>query len=148
MLLDGVVLQRLEPHADSRGVFTELFRESWGLDIAPEQWNVVRSETNVLRGVHAHWRHADYLTVVAGRATIGLYDVREGSPTEGLGVTVELDEHQPHALTIPTGVAHGFCFHEPSVHVYAVSDEWDPADELGCRWDDSDLALAWPCRPA
>ncbi len=145
MLLDGVVFQRLEPHADSRGVFTELFRESWGLDIAPVQWNVVRSETNVLRGVHAHWRHADYLTVVAGRATIGLYDVREGSPTEGLGLTVELAEHQPHALTIPTGVAHGFYFHEPSIHVYAVSDEWDPADELGCRWDDPELALAWPC---
>jgi dTDP-4-dehydrorhamnose 3,5-epimerase len=145
MLPDGVELHRLQPHADSRGVFTELFRDSWHLGVAPVQWNVVRSEENVLRGVHAHWRHSDYLTVVDGKATIGLYDLREGSPTQGLGTTVELAPDEPHALAIPTGVAHGFYFHSPSMHVYAVSHEWDPEDELGCRWDDPELALAWPC---
>jgi dTDP-4-dehydrorhamnose 3,5-epimerase len=145
MLPDGVELHRLQPHVDSRGVFTELFRDSWNLGVAPVQWNVVRSEENVLRGVHAHWRHSDYLTVVAGKATIGLYDLREGSPTLGLGTTVELAPDEPHALAIPTGVAHGFYFHAPAIHVYAVSHEWDPADELGCRWDDPELGLGWPC---
>jgi dTDP-4-dehydrorhamnose 3,5-epimerase len=143
--LTGIELHRLKPHADSRGVFVELFRESWELPVAPVQWNAVRSEANVLRGVHAHWRHTDYLTVVLGRAAIGLHDLREGSPTEGLGAVVELASDEPAALTIPTGVAHGFYFHEPSLHVYAVSHEWDPADELGCRWDDPELDIAWPC---
>ena len=47
---------------------------------------------------------------------------------------------------IPVGVAHGFYFHsERSVHVYAVSHEFDPADELGCRWDDPELDIVWPC---
>ena len=138
-------LQFLEPHADQRGVFTELFRDSWGLSIEPVQWNVVRSETNVLRGVHSHWRHADYLTVVSGRAAIGLHDLRSGSPTEGVGTVVELDGGEPSALSIPPGVAHGFYFREPSLHVYAVSHEWDPSDELGCRWDDPELEIDWPC---
>ena len=141
----GVTLLRLDPHRDDRGAFTELFRDSWGLDLAPTQWNAVRSETNVLRGVHAHWRHSDYLTLVAGRASVGLHDLREGSPTEGLGALVELRSDDPAALVIPTGVAHGFYFHEPSIHVYAVSHEWDPADELGCRWDDPALDISWPC---
>ena len=141
----GVEVYRLKPHSDERGAFTEVFRDSWGLPVAPAQWNVVRSEENVLRGVHVHWRHADYLTVAAGRATIGLHDLREDSPTDGLGATVELTPTEPAALMIPTGVAHGFYFHEPSVHVYAVSHEWDPADELGCRWDDPTLSIAWPC---
>jgi dTDP-4-dehydrorhamnose 3,5-epimerase len=141
----GVELHRLQPHADARGVFTELFRDSWELGVEPAQWNLVRSEANVLRGIHAHWRHADYLTVVAGRAVIGLHDLREDSPTEGLGTVVELAADDPHALTIPTGVAHGFYFPEPSLHVYAVSHEWDPEDELGCRWDDPALGIAWPC---
>jgi dTDP-4-dehydrorhamnose 3,5-epimerase len=145
VLPDGVELRRLEPHADARGVFTELFRDSWNLSVAPVQWNVVRSEENVLRGVHAHWRHSDYLTVVSGRATIGLHDLREGSPTEGVGAAVELEPGEPRALTIPTGLAHGFYFHSPSIHVYAVSHEWDLDDELGCRWDDPALAIAWPC---
>ena len=140
-----VSLLELTPHADDRGIFTELFRVSWEPGVAPAQWNAVRSEPNVLRGVHAHVRHTDYLTVVAGRATIGLHDLRSGSPTEGLGTTVELDASAPAALVIPVGVAHGFYFHEPSIHVYAVSHEFDPADELGCRWDDPALDIAWPC---
>jgi dTDP-4-dehydrorhamnose 3,5-epimerase len=141
----GVELRSLEPHADERGVFTELFRDSWGLPVEPVQWNVVGSDANVLRGVHAHWRHADYLTVVSGRAAIGLHDLREGSPTEGLGTIVDLDAREPSALSIPPGVAHGFYFPEPSLHVYAVSHEWDPRDELGCRWDDPELEIEWPC---
>jgi dTDP-4-dehydrorhamnose 3,5-epimerase len=119
MLPSGVELRLLEPHPDERGVFTELFRDSWGLPVEPVQWNAVRSEANVLRGVHVHWRHADYLTVVLGRATIGLHDLREGSPTDGFGTAVELDARAPAAISIPPGVAHGFYFHEPSLHVYA-----------------------------
>lgn len=145
VLPDGVSLVPLTPHADERGVFTELFRASWQLDIAPVQWNAVSSKANVLRGVHAHVSHADFLTLAVGRATIGLHDLRPGSPTEGLGTTVELDADAPAGLVIPVGVAHGFYFHVPSVHVYAVSHEFDPADELGCHWDDPELDISWPC---
>src|SRR5438034_2304054 len=128
-----------------RGVFTELYRSSWEPGVEPVQWNAVRSEANVLRGVHVHRRHTDYLTVVSGSATIGLHDLRPGSPTEGVGMTVRLKPGEPAALVIPVGVAHGFYFHEPSIHVYAVSHEFDPADELGCRWDDPALEIDWPC---
>ena len=66
---------------------------------------------------------------------------------------VELDGERPAALAIPHGVAHGFYFHEPSLHVYAVSAYWDPEDELGCHWADPDLEIPWPaprprCRSA
>src|SRR6185436_4644545 len=120
MLPQGVLHSPLVPQADERGVFTELFRDSWSLEVEPSQWNAVSSVANALRGVHAHWRHTDYLTVVAGRATIGLHDLREGSTTEGLGATVELRADRPASLVVPPGVAHGFYFHEPSLHVYAV----------------------------
>jgi dTDP-4-dehydrorhamnose 3,5-epimerase len=141
----GVHLRELSPNEDDRGVFTELFRDSWKLDVAPVQWNLVRNGANVLRGVHVHHRHADYLTVVAGRATVGIADLRKDSPTVGVSAVVDLDADLPAALVIPPGVAHGFYFVEPSLHLYAVSHEWDPGDELGCRWDDPDLGIAWPC---
>lgn len=143
----GSVLRALEPHEDERGSFTELFRQEWGLGVEPIQWNAVRSEAGVLRGVHVHLRHSDYLTVPVGRATIGLRDLRPSSPTFGLTATVELGEAQPTALTIPPGVAHGFYFHVPSLHVYAVSHYWDKSDELGCRWDDPALGFLWPEEP-
>ena len=72
----GVRLVPLTPHVDERGVFTELFRASWDVGVAPIQWNAASSHANVLRRVHAHVRHADYLTLAVGRATIGLHDLR------------------------------------------------------------------------
>ena len=79
----GTSLRVLEPHRDPRGSFTELFRGEWNQGVAPVQWNAVRSDIGVLRGVHAHLRHADYLTVPIGRATVGLRDLRRWSDTLG-----------------------------------------------------------------
>jgi dTDP-4-dehydrorhamnose 3,5-epimerase len=148
VLPQGTVFVPLTAHADERGVFTELYRVEWGTGVTPVQWNAVRSEAGVLRGVHVHLRHDDYLTVPAGRASIGLRDLRRGSPTEGLASVVELGAESPGALVIPHGVAHGFYFHEPSLHVYAVTEYWDPADELSCHWADPELGIPWPARTA
>lgn len=139
-----LLLTPLEPHRDDRGTFVELYRKEWGVGVEPIQWNMVDSEEGVLRGVHVHPRHDDYLTVVRGRATIGVRDLREGSPTEGAAACVELSAERPTAISIPHGVAHGFYFHEPSTHIYSVSHYWDMADELGCRWDDPALEIPWP----
>jgi dTDP-4-dehydrorhamnose 3,5-epimerase len=141
-------LTPLEPHSDDRGTFIELYREEWETEVEPIQWNAVHSQAGVLRGFHVHPRHDDYLTVVRGRATIGLRDLRQGSPTEGATACVELSEQRPTAISIPHGVGHGFYFHEPSTHVYAVSHYWDMADELGCRWDDPTLQIPWPQQEA
>ena len=78
-----VRLSPLVPHRDERGSFVELFREEWETDVHPVQWNAVDSEQGVLRGVHVHPRHDDYLTVVRGSATVGLRDLRDDSPTAG-----------------------------------------------------------------
>lgn len=137
-------LTPLEPHEDDRGTFIELYRQEWETGVEPIQWNAVHSEAGVLRGVHVHPRHDDYLTIVRGRATVGLRDLRRGSPTGGATACVELSEERPTAISIPHGVAHGFYFHERSTHVYAVSHYWDMTDELGCRWDDPALEIPWP----
>ncbi len=143
-MIDGVRLIELEPHHDERGTFLELHRLEWETGVAPVQWNAVRSEPGVLRGVHVHPRHDDYLLIHSGSATVGLADLRPGSETEGMRLCVTLDGDEPRAIVIPHGVAHGFMFREPSLHIYAVSHYWDTADELGVRWDDPDLAIPWP----
>ena len=144
MLPAGVTLRPLEPHPDERGSFVELHRSSWSDGPPMRQWNAVRSRAGVLRGVHVHARHDDLVTVPVGHAHIGLHDQRPGSPTEGLAALVELGEDAPGALFVPHGVAHGFLFPVASLHVYAVSHEFDPADELGCRFDDPELGIPWP----
>lgn len=147
-LPQGTVFVPLTAHADERGVFTELYRVEWETGVAPIQWNAVSSQAGVLRGVHVHLRHDDYLTVPIGRAAVGLRDLRRGSSTEGMATLVELSADTPGALVIPHGVAHGFYFYEPSLHVYAVTEYWDPNDELSCHWADPELLIPWPVQSA
>ena len=144
----GVRITGLVPHRDERGEFTEVYRREWDTGIAPVRWNAVRSRATVLRGVHVHPRHDDYLLAYEGEASIGLRDLREASPTAGLATCVEMRGASPFALTIPHGVAHGFYFHTDAIHFYAVSHYRDPEDELGCRWDDPELEIPWPIKRA
>ena len=88
--LKGVALLPLTMNRDSRGSFTELFRDERDSGLSPVQWNAVSSEPGTLRGVHLHIRHDDYLATLKGRACVGLRDLRRGSPTEGMSVLVEL----------------------------------------------------------
>jgi dTDP-4-dehydrorhamnose 3,5-epimerase len=140
----GVVLRPLTMHRDERGVFTEVFRVMWDTGCVPVQWNVARSEANILRGVHVHLIHTDYLVFVHGRASVGLCDLRRGSPTEGVAALIEMHGDELQGLTIPPGVAHGFYSHEPTMALFAVSEYWSAADELGCHWSDPALGIPWP----
>ncbi len=143
-LPDGVAIRSLNLHRDDRGAFLEIFRNEWGTGCEPIQWNVVQSEANVLRGVHVHITHADYLVVIAGRMQLGLHDIRPGAPKNAASRMITLDATQPVAVTIPAGVCHGFYFPIPSIHVYAVSHYWNTSDELGCRFNAPELGLSWP----
>ncbi len=71
LLPHGVVWRRLTTHADHRGDLTEPFRAESHEGPTPVQWNFVRSDRNVLRGVHAHPRHDDYLVVLHHRMFLG-----------------------------------------------------------------------------
>ena len=143
--IDGVRVLPLALHPDDRGVLTEIWRENWGVP-RPVQWNLVRSERRALRGVHVHVTHWDYLVLTAGSAVFGLHDARPGSKSFGRAQTIAASGARPFALVIPPGVAHGFWFAEPSVHIYGVTHYWDLRDELGCRFDDPDLGIDWPSR--
>ena len=143
-MLDGVIITPLEPKRDRRGVLTEVFRAQWPTGCAPVQWNFVRSAANVMRGFHVHVAHSDYLISLSGELLLGLRDIRPESPTFNRTEFLLLNDERPMAVTTPPGVAHGFYFAKPSMHLYAVSHYWNMADELGCRWNDADIGLDWP----
>lgn len=142
-MIDSVSLHQLDSHLDERGSLTEIFRQEWSALIAPVQWNLLRSQAGALRGVHCHVRHADALIVAEGELVLGLIDLRPGSPTEGQSELHRIGAVDV-AVIIPPGVAHGFAFEQPTTMVYGVSEYWNLADELGCRWDDPGLNIDWP----
>jgi dTDP-4-dehydrorhamnose 3,5-epimerase len=143
-LPSGVALRPLSDEHDGGGSMTELYREDWRLDVAPVQWNFVRTRANTLRGVHVHAAHADYLCVLHGDMLLALHDMRPRSPTYRLSTQQVLSGKGPCSATIPPGVAHGFYFASETSYLYAVNRYWNLADELGCRWDDPELGLSWP----
>ena len=140
----GVRRSPLNGHRDLRGGLTELFRNEWDTGITPIQWTLASSAANVLRGVHVHVLHTDYLIFLNGRSAIGLADLRPDSPTAGLACLLELNGQSLEALTIPPGVAHGFYMHEASQYLVGVDRYYNPADEMGCQWSDPALGITWP----
>lgn len=146
--LAGVVVQPLQSHFDDRGSFTEVFSSRWRAAIAAQQWSVVRSRANVLRGPHLHLGHDEYFVLLAGTAWVGLRDVRPDSPTRDRSCLMELHGDEPAAVSFPRGFIHGWYFSEESIHLQSVTEcyaDYHPADNLGCRWDDPDLDIPWPC---
>jgi dTDP-4-dehydrorhamnose 3,5-epimerase len=141
--MDGVTMVELTPRVDERGHLVEVFRARWVPGVAPVQWNFVKSIAGTLRGVHCHTVHTDYLAVLEGHMLLGLHDLRPASKTLNSSMFIELPAGRS-AVVIPPGVAHGFYFQDSARYLYGVTAEWDPADELGCRFDDPELGLAWP----
>jgi dTDP-4-dehydrorhamnose 3,5-epimerase len=108
------------------------------------QGNHAERRAGTLVGLHFHRHQTDYWYVVRGHARAVLHDLRTGSPTEGASAAIDLGEiagegHNHLGLLIPPGVAHGFAALTDVSITYLVDRTYDPADELGMRWDDVDV---------
>jgi dTDP-4-dehydrorhamnose 3,5-epimerase len=150
-LIGDVWLAPLKSHPDSRGSFTELFRPEWQDGFHSLQWNVVRSVGHIMRGMHVHVRHADYVVVLEGTALIGLRDLRKGSPAENVADVVAVQGGtNMTGIWIPPGVLHGFYFPDVATHIYQMTKYWTPHEEMGCAWHDPAMELDWqiPADPA
>lgn len=146
-VIDGVEFRPLKMNFDARGCFTEVFQDYWQTCIKPVQWSVVQSKPNVFRGLHLHRDHDEYISVMSGRASVGLRDVRPWSPTNGAWSLYELHGADLACITFPPGLLHGWYFHEATVHLQAVSEayaDYGDSDNWGCHWTDPDLEIPWP----
>src|SRR5438270_1425255 len=93
-VIAGVVLVEPDSHGDERGRFVESYRRSWfpqGREMV--QANRSDKQAGALVGLHYHLHQADYWYVPRGRALVVLHDLRDGSPTEGATLTLEIGEH-------------------------------------------------------
>ncbi len=145
--ISGVREVALEAHADARGSMTELYRQEWLADWARPavQSNLSRSRAGVLRGLHFHQRQSDYWCLLEGSAFVALADLRAGSGTFREVRTTELDaDALSLGISIPPGVAHGFCALTDVSLLYQVDAYFTGEDEQGVAWDDPELAIAWP----
>jgi dTDP-4-dehydrorhamnose 3,5-epimerase len=143
----------LEPHFDARGSFARAFSAddfaAMGLAGTVSQINLAHSRrTGTIRGIH--WQsepfgEAKLVRCVQGRIFDVCVDVREGSPTLGRWVGVELSADNGLAVYVPPGCGHAHQTLEDDTRVlYTTSAPYEPGAERGARWDDPALSIAWP----
>ncbi|HEX4364705.1 MAG TPA: dTDP-4-dehydrorhamnose 3,5-epimerase [Solirubrobacteraceae bacterium] len=149
--LDGPLLLEPTVHGDARGFFLESYRANvWaeqGVADTFAQDNHSRSARGVLRGMHfsVGAGQAKLVRCARGRILDVVVDLRSASPTYGEWESVELDDECARQLYIPIGFAHGFCvLSEVADVTYKCSTYYDAAVERGFRYDDPQVAIAWP----
>ncbi|MBP7998454.1 MAG: dTDP-4-dehydrorhamnose 3,5-epimerase family protein [Chloroflexi bacterium] len=144
-LIADVHIARLKVWSDDRGFFIETFRKEW---FPQRSWEIVqtnRSESRqgVVRGLHYHFRQVDYWYVPHGMIRAVMVDLRPHSPTFLATQTIDMGEHNPIGLFIPTGVAHGFAALTDVTMTYIVDNYYDSTDEFGVLWNDPAFHLDW-----
>ncbi len=151
--LPGVMVIDVEAHEDERGAFSRLFcrdeLQAAGLNPELAQASLSRNpRLGTLRGLHFQRApHEETKLVACPRGAIFdvAVDVRSDSPTFGRWVSAELTEANRRMLYIPPGFAHGFQTLVPDTDVlYFISTRYAPASAAGLRFDDPNLAIAWP----
>jgi len=151
--IEGVVVFEPKVFGDARGFFLESFRQNVfdaavGGHVEFVQDNHSRSPRGVLRGLH--WQEAPHAQGKLVRVTRGAVfdvavDIRRGSPTFGRWFGVELSDTNHRQLWIAPGLAHGFLVtSEFADFLYKTTTYYAPEAERALRWDDPDLAIAWP----
>jgi len=156
--VEGPLLLTPRLYGDDRG----FFQESWNAKAFAEalggasakavplfvQDNHSRSRRGVLRGLHmqvAPHPQAKLVRCVVGEIFDVAVDLRPGSASYGQWVGVRLNAENQQQLWIPEGFAHGFlALSEMADVLYKTNNYWSKESERSLRWDDPDLAIAWP----
>lgn len=144
----GVVIVTPEAHGDERGRFVETYRREWFGPDAKEmvQGNRSDKQAGAVVGLHFHRHQADYWYVTRGVARVVLHDLRQGSPTDGATLALDIGDAHEHGVYIPPGVAHGFAALTDLTMTYLVDGYYNPDDELGVAWDDPEVEADWGVR--
>lgn len=142
--VSGVWVVEPSIHGDQRGLFIETYRREWfpgGREMI--QGNRANRQQGAVVGLHYHLHQADYWYVPFGTARVVLHDLRDGGPTDGATLELDLSGANHVGVYIPPGVAHGFAALTDMVITYLVDGYYNTADELGVAWDDPVIAADW-----
>jgi dTDP-4-dehydrorhamnose 3,5-epimerase len=150
--IPGVLVVEPQVFGDDRGFFLESFNRAKleaavGRELDFVQDNHSLSARGVLRGLHYQLPRPQgkLVRVVRGEVFDVAVDLRRGSPTFGRWVGEVLSAENKRQLWIPEGFAHGFLVtSDQAEFLYKTTDYWHPEHERCIRWDDPDLAIAWP----
>jgi dTDP-4-dehydrorhamnose 3,5-epimerase len=153
VFMEGPLLITPQVFGDDRGFFFESWNQRRFDEVVGEathfmQDNHSRSSRGVLRGLHYQLEpepQGKLVRCTAGAIFDVAVDLRRSSPTFSQWVATSLSADNHQQLWVPVGFAHGFLtLSETAEVLYKANGFWSKACERSLRWDDPELAIAWP----
>ncbi len=140
---------------DSRGYFSEVFKQDWFrenvCDVEFVQDNEsLSAQAGTVRGLHFQtdpFAQGKLVRCIRGKLLDVAVDIRTGSPTFGQWAAVEMSPENGEQLWVPAGFAHGFMtLADDTVISYKVTAGYSAAHDRGVKWDDPAIGIDWPRR--
>ena len=149
--IEGLVIIEPKVFKDARGYFFESFSqrefEQKVRKVNFVQDNESMSSYGVMRGLHFQrppYSQSKLVRCVKGRVLDVAVDIRQGSPTYGKHVAVELTEDNHRQFFVPRGFAHGFAvLSETAVFQYKCDNFYAPEADGGISIKDESLGIDW-----
>jgi len=150
--LIGVLVLNIDVFEDSRGYFFESYNKLkyekyFGIRTDFVQSMQSKSTKNTIRGLHYQVEpkaQAKLVHVLSGKILDVIVDIRNGSPSFGKHIAIELSESSKKQVWIPVGFAHGFSVLSDEAEVaYLVSGFYSKREERGIIYNDNDLNIDW-----
>ncbi len=149
--IPGLIIIEPKVFRDDRGYFLESFNKKTfseaGITADFVQDNQSFSNRGTLRGLHGQadpFAQGKLVRVIQGRVIDIAVDIRKNSPTYGQYVSAELSGDNFRMFWIPAGFLHGFStLEDNTIFAYKVTNLYDKASEIGVKWNDADLNIAW-----
>lgn len=154
--IEGLLIIEPKIFNDSRGYFFESYSQrEFDEKVAPligrqirfVQDNESMSSYGVIRGLHyqkAPFAQSKLVRCIKGRVLDVALDIREGSPTYGQHLAVELSEENRRQFFIDKGFAHGFAvLSDSAVFQYKCDEFYHPEAEDGINPTDTALGIDW-----
>ena len=149
--IEGLLILEPRIFKDARGYFFESFSQrEFEEKVGPVHFvqdNESMSSYGVMRGLHFQrppYTQTKLVRCVSGRVLDVAVDIRQGSPTYGQHVAVELTAENHRQFFIPKGFAHGFAvLSETAVFQYKCDEFYHPEADAGISILDESLCIDW-----
>ena len=149
--IEGLLILEPRIFKDARGYFFESFSQrEFEEKVGPVHFvqdNESMSTYGVMRGLHFQrppYTQSKLVRCVSGAVLDVAVDIRQGSPTYGQHVAVELTAENHRQFFIPKGFAHGFAvLSETAVFQYKCDEFYHPEADAGISILDESLGIDW-----
>ena len=138
-------------HIDNRGFFSEIYSlKNLPIIIRKEKFilecHAYTAKKNTLRGIHfqSFKPQCQLLTLITGKITLVLIDLRFKSSTFKKIVYFDLNCNDNNVIFMPTGVASAYLTKTNNVNIlYKMNKYFNKKNDNGIKWDCKNLKIKW-----